>query len=50
MTPCVMAGLGPARPRLSSPPENAHMTFIPKPKLHHPELPKNALGYHAARL
>src|ERR1700704_644721 len=21
------------------------MTFIPKPKLHHPELPKNALGY-----
>src|ERR1700748_2737963 len=21
------------------------MTFIPKPKLHHPELPKNALGF-----
>src|SRR5215469_963956 len=21
------------------------MTFIPKPKLHHPDLPKNALGY-----
>ena len=21
------------------------MTFIPKPKLHHPKLPTNALGY-----
>ena len=26
-------------------PQGRAMTFIPKPKLHHPELPKNALGY-----
>jgi hypothetical protein len=26
------------------------MTYIVKPKFHHPALPKNALGYHAPRL
>ena len=26
------------------------MTYVVKPKFHHPELPKNKLGYHPSRL